>query len=278
VILESLVTGEITDADEQEAMMGVAEVRIFDDSEEFAQAASDFVIWAGEQATNQGGLFRLALAGGSTPKPLYALLAKPARARKLDWRRVVIFFSDERCVPSDHPESNFRMVQDTLLAPLGLPAEQVHRIAGEQAPEQAAREYEEAIRKAFGLAPPAWPRFDLILLGLGQDGHTASLFPGAPALAEHRRLVVPALAPQGVRQRVTFTVPLINHARTVVFLVSGAHKAPAVQIVLENREADPTQFPAKLIQPEQGRLIWFLDRAAAALLTVENTQLVSHEL
>jgi len=190
---------------------------------------------------------------------------------------VSVFFGDERCVPPAHPDSNFRMANEALIAPLGLPLERVFRMRGEEEPERAARDYEEALRKEFNAAPPAWPRFDLILLGLGEDGHTASLFPGMPALGERQRLVVPTQAPQGIARRLTFTAPLINHAHTVVFLVSGGGKAPAVRAVLEDRAADSTRFPARLIRPEQGRLIWFLDRAAAAELTIEKQRLVSHE-
>jgi 6-phosphogluconolactonase len=257
--------------------MGTAELRILEDSEELAREAADFVIWAGEQALSGAGAFRLALAGGSTPKALYTLLAEPPLARKLDWRHVSVFFGDERCVPPAHPDSNFRTANEALIAPLGLPLERVFRMRGEEEPERAARDYEEVLRKEFNAAPPAWPRFDLILLGLGEDGHTASLFPGMPALGERQRLVVPTQAPQGIARRLTFTAPLINHARTVVFLVSGGGKAPAVRAVLEDRAADSTRFPARLIRPEQGRLIWFLDRAAAAELTIEKQRLVFHE-
>jgi 6-phosphogluconolactonase len=257
--------------------MGAAELRILENGEELAREAADFVVWVGEQALRSAGAFRLALSGGSTPKTLYALLAGPALAGRLDWRRVSVFFGDERCVPPDHADSNFRMANDTLFKPLKLAGARLFRMRGEDEPEQAARQYEENIRKEFNAPAPAWPRFDLILLGLGDDGHTASLFPGTPALGERQRLVVPNRAPQGTKQRITFTAPLINQARTVVFLVSGRSKAPALKAVLEDRAADPERFPAKLVQPETGRLIWFLDRAAAAELTIEKQQINSHE-
>ncbi len=257
--------------------MSASELRILENSDELAREAADFVAWAGEQAIQSTGIFRLALSGGSTPKALYALLAGPALAGRLDWSRVVIFFGDERCVPPDHADSNVRMATDTLLKPLKISQDRVFRMKGEDEPEKAARQYEEQIRKAFNVQAPAWPRFDLILLGLGDDGHTASLFPGTPALNERQRLVVPNQAPQGARQRLTFTAPLINQAHAVVFLVSGKGKAPALKAVLEDRTADTKKFPAKLIQPEQGRLIWFLDHAAAAELTIEKQRVVSHE-
>jgi 6-phosphogluconolactonase len=257
--------------------MGSAELRILDDGEELAYEAADFVAWAGEQAIKSSGTFRLALSGGSTPKALYARLAGPALAERLDWSRAAIFFGDERCVPPDHADSNYRMASDALLKPLKISQDRVFRMKGEDEPEKAARQYEEQMRKAFNVPAPAWPPFDLILLGLGDDGHTASLFPGTPALTEQKRLVVPNRAPQGITQRLTFTAPLINQAHVVVFLVSGRSKAPALKAVLEDRAADSRKFPAKLIQPEQGRLIWFLDRAAAAELAMEKQRVVSHE-
>lgn len=257
--------------------MSASELRILDNGEELAREAADFVLWSGEQAVKSAGTFRLALSGGATPKALYALLAGSALAKRLEWRRVSVFFGDERCVPPDHADSNFRMANDTLLKPLKIPQDRVFRMRGEDEPEQAARQYEASIRKEFGESAPAWPRFDVILLGLGDDGHTASLFPGTPALNERQRLVVPNQAPQGARQRLTFTVPLINQARAVVFLVSGNGKAAALKAVLEDRTADGSRVPAKLVQPEQGRLIWFLDRAAAAELRIEKQRIVSHE-
>lgn len=253
------------------------ELRIWENGEELAREAADFVVWTGEQAVKGGGTFRLALAGGTTPKALYALLAGSSLAKRLDWRRVEVFFGDERCVPPDHADSNFRMADEALLKPLKIPQDRIFRMKGEDEPEQAARQYEDRIRKAFDVSAPAWPRFDLILLGLGEDGHTASLFPGTAAVNERQRLAVPNQAPQGVRERLTFTLPLINQARTVVFLVSGRSKAPALRSVLEDPAADPQRFPAKLVQPEQGRLLWFLDRAAAAELMVEKRRVQSHE-
>jgi 6-phosphogluconolactonase len=258
-------------------MSRAPELRILENSDELAREAADFVLWAGEQAVRQAGAFRLALSGGSTPKALYALLAGPAPAKQLDWRRVALFFGDERCVPPDHADSNFRMADETLIKPLNLPRDRVFRMRGEDEPEKAARQYEDQIRKEFNAPAPASPRFDLVLLGLGDDGHTASLFPGTPALRERGRLVVPNQAPQGAKQRLTFTAPLINQAHAVLFLVSGKGKASALKAVLEDRAADPDRFPAKLVRPEQGRLIWFLDHAAAAELTIEKQRVVSHE-
>lgn len=257
--------------------MEVPELRIWESGEELAREAADFVVWTGEQAVKGGGTFRLALAGGTTPKAMYALLAGSPLAKRLDWRRTAVFFGDERCVPPEHADSNFRMASETLLTPLNVSQDRVFRMRGEDEPEQAARQYEERIRKEFGGSAGAWPRFDLILLGLGEDGHTASLFPGTAALNERQRLVVPNQAPQGTRQRLTFTLPLINQARTVLFLVSGKGKAPVLRSVLEDPAADPRTYPAKLVSPEEGRLIWFLDRAAASGLMVEKRRVQSHE-
>jgi 6-phosphogluconolactonase len=255
--------------------MSASELRILENAEELAREAADFVVWIGEQAVAVAGAFRLALSGGSTPRALYTLLAGPGFSKRFDWSRAAVFFGDERCVPPDHADSNFRMANETLLAPLKIAPGRVFRMRGEDDPEQAAREYEDRLRKEFGAS--ARPRFDLILLGLGDDGHTASLFPRTPALGERQRLVVPNQAPQGTKQRITFTAPLINQARAVVFLVSGRSKAPALKAVLEDRAADPNEFPAKLVQPEEGRLIWFLDHAAAAELTIEKQRISSHE-
>ena len=257
--------------------MSASELRILEHGDELAREAADFVVWLSEQAIARHGRFRLALSGGSTPKALYGFLAGPAFAKQLDWSRVSFFFGDERCVPPDHADSNFRMANETLLKPLKIVPDRVFRMRGEDAPDTAARHYEDGIRKEFGVTAPAWPSFDLILLGLGDDGHTASLFPQTQVLSEGQRLVVPNQAPRGVKQRLTFTAPLINHAQTVVFLASGASKAQAVRAVLEEKTADSRRYPAKLVQPENGRLIWFLDRAAAAELATEQQRVVSHE-
>jgi 6-phosphogluconolactonase len=199
---------------------------------------------------------------------LYRQLVNPDWASRVKWPRVQFYFSDERCVPPDHAESNFRLANDTLFQPLGIKATQVFRIEGETSqPDLAARRYEETIRQQFAVSSSAWPRFDLILLGLGDDGHTASLFPGSPALNEKTRAVVPSESPRGVPHRITFTAPLINHARRIIFMVTGLQKAPALRAILKDDSADARQYPAKLIRPRDGRLMWYLDRAAASALT-----------
>ena len=253
------------------------ELHICDNGQELATEAADLCIWLGKQAIHERGRFRVALAGGSTPRSLYNVLAQPGSAKQLDWSKAELFFGDERCVPPDHPDSNFRMADETLLRPLGIGQGRIFRMQGETAdPEQAARDYDATLRRQFGVTPPARPSFDLILLGLGEDGHTASLFPGTNALQEKAGLVATSRSPQGIAQRLTLTIPIVNQARTVVFLVSGGSKASVVRQVLEGPQPGGL-FPAQLIRPEQGRLIWLLDRAAAAELTVSKQQLASHE-
>jgi 6-phosphogluconolactonase len=205
--------------------------------------------------------FTVALAGGSTPRALYRLLADdkgPYRTR-VPWESTHVFFGDERMVPPDDPESNARMAFEALLRHVPVPEEQVHRIRGENPdPERAAEEYEEMLRSTFRLAGRERPRFDLVLLGLGADGHTASLFPGDRALEERDRLVVPSTAPVPPRSRVTLTLPVLNNASSVLFLVSGATKAPAVQRVRRGEN-----LPAARVRPENGALLWLCDRPAA---------------
>lgn len=253
------------------------ELRIFHEARELAAEAADLFVWLGGQAIRSAGRCRVALSGGSTPRALYEQLTVPALARQLDWAKVDFFFGDERGVPPDHPESNFGTAHEALFRPLGIAPERIFRMPGEAADiEAAAHEYEAVLRRELRAPAPAIPRFDLILLGLGEDGHTASLFPGAPALEERTRLVVPARSPKGIPQRLTVTVPVVNQAASVVFLVSGPSKAEAVRHVLED-PADSGRWPAKLVQPAQGRLLWFLDQPAASQLTVAKRQIVSHE-
>jgi 6-phosphogluconolactonase len=244
----------------------VSDIRIVEHDEKLASEVADFFIRSAGEAKNRP--FRVALSGGSTPSKLYRLLGGADRANRVKWPHVQFYFGDERCVPPDHAESNFKLANDALFQPLGIDAAQIFRIEGEAGqPDLAARRYEETIRQQFGTSSPAWPQFDVIFLGLGDDGHTASLFPGSPALDEKVRAVVVSESPRGVTHRITFTVPLINHARSIVFMVTGLQKAPAVRAVLEDDTVNATHYPAKLIQPIEGHLIWYLDRAAASALT-----------
>jgi 6-phosphogluconolactonase len=203
----------------------------------------------------------VALAGGSTPRSLYRLLADdkgPYRTR-VPWESTHVFFGDERMVPPDDPDSNARMAFESLLRHVPVPGEQVHRIRGENPdPDRAAEEYEEMLRVTFRLAGREEPRFDLVLLGLGADGHTASLFPGDLALRETVRLAVPSTAPLPPSARVTLTLPVLNAASSVLFLVTGASKSPAVQRVRRGED-----LPAARVRPQNGSLLWLCDRAAA---------------
>jgi 6-phosphogluconolactonase len=181
---------------------------------------------------------------------------------------MVFFFGDERCVPPDHPESNYGMTEEVMFQPLGIKPEQVHRIKGELGdPAIAAQEYEQTLRNVTGCPSPAVPRFDVILLGLGDDGHTASLFPGTSAVSERTNLVAVGRAPKGIISRVTLTLGVINQASMVLFLVTGGGKAPMVRVVLEPRSDAERNLPAALVRPDAGRLIWLIDQSAAAGLS-----------
>jgi 6-phosphogluconolactonase len=199
------------------------------------------------------------LAGGSTPKATYGILARDY-AERIDWSRVHVFFGDERNVPPDHEDANYRMAREALLD--HVPIGGVHRMRGELPPDEAAAAYEVELREFFGAEK--LPRFDLILLGIGGDGHTASLFPETPALEVHDRWVVANPVPKLDTTRITLTVPVINAARSVVFLAAGEDKAEALKEILEG-DADPREYPAKLVQPLGGPE-WMLDRAAAGSL------------
>ena len=233
---------------------------VYETPEELAEAAArDFAARA-EETINERGRFAVALAGGSTPKATYGALARDY-ADRLDWGGVHVFFGDERTVPSDHEDSNYRTAREALLD--HVPVGSVHRMRGELAPEEAAARYEEDLRDFFG--PDEVPRFDLILCGIGEDGHTLSLFPETSALEVADRWVVANPVLKLESTRLTLTVPVANAARAVTFLVAGEGKAEALREILEG-DADPRAYPAKLIRPESGDLTWMMDKAAASLL------------
>jgi 6-phosphogluconolactonase len=217
----------------------------------------------GRAAIAERGRFTVALSGGSTPRSLYSLLAKDYAG--FPWGDTFLFFGDERHVPPDHPDSNYRMVNEALLSKVPVPASNVYRVTAENPDANAAAlEYEDKLRKFFKLAPGEFPHFDLILLGLGPDGHTASLFPDSEGLKEQSRLVIANWVEKFNTHRITFTFPVLNHATDVMFLSSGENKADMVREILEGHHVPP--FPAQQIEPE-GRLVWMLDQAAAAKLT-----------
>ena len=240
------------------------EVVIFEDKEALSRDAAHRFVFLANRKIGAGGLFHVALAGGSTPEMLYGLLASLPFRDDVDWTRVHFFFGDERAVPPDHADSNYRMVQTALFAPLATPDTNIHRMKGETPDlDAAAQEYETELRAHFALADAsAIPSFDLILLGMGPDGHTASLFPHKPALQEKTRLVVasePGLKP--FVPRLTFTYPVLDQAANVLFLVSGADKAATLHRVLTG-PADPEALPSQAVAPTKGSLVWLVDKAA----------------
>ena len=227
------------------------------------EAAAALVVDRAAEAIAARGVFTIALAGGSTPKPVYERLASADRAASIDWSRVHVFFGDERCVPPDDPQSNYRMAREAVLSRVPIPNHNIHRIRGEDPPDAAAQAAERSLR---GLCPDAAvPSLDIVLLGLGDDGHTASLFPGTAALRETSRLVVPQYVDKLRCWRVTFTAALINAARHVAFLVEGAGKATTLQAVTEG-PFQPDVLPSQLVQPAGG-VDWLVDVAAASRLT-----------
>jgi 6-phosphogluconolactonase len=247
------------------------EIRISHDSQTWAAAAAELVHAVGQEAVRANGQFLIALSGGTTPETLYRTLASPAFADRFDWSRTTFFFSDERCVPPDDPRSNYALANKTLFTPLKIPPSQVFRMAGESRdPQAAAHEYEQQLRLATKASPTTHPSLDLILLGLGEDGHTASLFPGAPALLDEQSLIAVTQSPKDPPTRLTMTLGVINRASVILFLVAGAGKAGVVRAILDPKTEGERQFPAALVEPEGGRLIWLLDQAAAAELSIHH--------
>jgi 6-phosphogluconolactonase len=229
------------------------------------EAAARFQRLAAESIV-AAGRFSLALSGGSTPRALYRALAEPPFRDAIDWPRVHLFWGDERFVPADHPDSNYRLAREAFITRVPIPEENVHPIPTEATnPETAAAQYEVTLRRFFVSPEREAPRFDLVLLGLGPDGHTASLFPESPALHENRRLVAAVYAPRLAAWRLTLTPPVLRAAHHILFLVSGRDKASVLQEILEG-PYDPRQLPAQLARPEEGDLTWLVDEAAASLL------------
>jgi 6-phosphogluconolactonase len=245
---------------------GMPTIRVYDDAGALAQAAAVIFVEAARDAVARRGAYFVALSGGSTPRALFHLLAQPPYREQVDWSRTHVFWGDERCVPPNDPESNYRMAREALLFHVPIPAHQVYRMPGESAdPAAGAALYEMTMRRAFALAPGEQPRFDLILLGMGPDGHTASLFPHTSALHITDRLVVANAVEKLGMTRLTLTAPAINHAALVVFLVAGADKAETLAAVLQGPRR-PEDLPAQLIAPTAGAVLWLVDRAAAAQL------------
>jgi 6-phosphogluconolactonase len=242
-------------------------IEILPDGDALAGRAADLFAQAAQEAAVARGRFAVALSGGASPQPLYRLLARQQFAQKVPWRRVHLYWGDERCVPPDDPESNYGLAERLFIRHVPVPAENVHRVRGEEGAAVAADAYEEELRALAARERPRseLPVFDLVILGLGRDGHFASLFPHSPALEEVERLAVATEAPDG-SPRVTVTYPVIGAARRVWFLVSGAAKAGMVAEVLEGLRV-PKAVPAQAVAPVKGSLTWLLDEAAAAELS-----------
>jgi 6-phosphogluconolactonase len=247
-------------------MSSHADVHISPDPATLAAEAARRFVEAASAAIAARGRFVVALSGGSTPKALFQLLATAPYRDEIDWSRVHIAWGDERCVSPDDDQSNYKMAHDALLAHVPVPAAQIHRIPAENPDhEAAAAAYATTLRQLFDVAPGDWPRFDLVHLGLGPEGHTASLFPGSPALHDHDRLVSAPFVEKLNAYRITLTPPVLNAAREVQFLVAGSEKAAIVRKIL-HAPRNPDELPAQIVAPTDGQLVWLLDSAATAQL------------
>ena len=233
-------------------------IEILPDATEVAQRAAEIFIETANEAVKSNGRFSVALSGGSTPKVLYQLLAQEGCSSQIDWQRVHVFWSDERCVPPEDEQSNYRMANEALLEHIPIPANQIHRMHGEDKPQTAAENYEEELKNYFGNNV----RFDLILLGMGEDGHTASLFPNTTAIDEKERLVAAPFVEKFNSHRITFTFQTINAAAKIVFLITGASKTETLKLVLSEPRKD---LPASLVIPTAGELVWLVDEAASIM-------------
>jgi 6-phosphogluconolactonase len=241
----------------------MTELRSFPNMDSLADGAAEHLITLAASAIAEHGRFSIALSGGSTPKTLYERLATPPYAQRIDWSKTHVFWGDERCVPPDHVDSCYRMAREALLDHVPLPPENIYRIEGEGPPQEAASGYERILHTYFG---DNTPRFDLILLGMGDDGHTASLFPGTTALHEEKRWVIENYVEAKQMWRVTLTKTAINAAANVMFLVAGAGKAERLRDVLQGGY-DPYRLPSQMVKPEAGSLMWFVDQDAAKLIS-----------
>lgn len=241
-------------------------IHIFKDVEELSRAAADIFVQQSADSIAERSRFLVALNGGSTPNRLFQLLATEYR-EKVDWSKVHVFWGDERCVSVDDPGSSYRQARDLLLSHVPLPGANVHRIEGELGPVEASKEYSFTL-KEFASPPLEWPRFALVYLGMGEDGHTASLFPGSPVDVSGPTMPVTAHYQDRPADRVTLTPAVFNSARMIVFMATGEKKADTLAQVLSDR-LNPAQYPAQRIQPKDGRLIWLVDEAAASKVPEE---------
>lgn len=233
--------------------------------EDLSIIGAERLVTLAREAVRVNGRFTLSLAGGSTPQALYRLLSSEKYSKDILWDKVHLFWGDERCVSPEHPDSNYRMVRETLLSTIDIPSKNVHRIKGELG-ETAASDYEKILKINFGTEGEPFPRFDLILLGMGDDGHTASLFPGTPVLSDEKAWVNTVFVEKFNSMRITLTPPVINSATEIIMLVSGEGKAPALKEVLEG-SFDPDRYPSQLLRRAKGNVTWLVDEAAASLLS-----------
>ncbi len=230
---------------------------------DWAPWAADIFCKRARDCINDQGRFAVALSGGSTPRPVHRLLCQEPYCSDIPWANTHVFWVDERCVAETNPASNFGAAKEDFLDHIPISPSQIHPMPAAAVPEDGARQYEEELRESFGWDQSGFPSFDLVFLGIGQDGHTASLFPGHGALDERQRWVVAVKGENPNVSRLTMTLPVINRAREIVFLVSGKGKAPVMRAVFEESS---TQLPAQRIQPVNGRLVWFMDQEASSLL------------
>jgi 6-phosphogluconolactonase len=241
------------------------QVAVFQDTDTLNQEAAQYIVRVAQEAIVTHGRFTFALSGGNTPKKLYALLASEPYRSQIDWTRTEIFWSDERCVAPDDAESNYHMAQEVLLSKIPFAPQQIHRMPADEADRDAASlAYAEDIKRTLGTS--GVPAFDLIQLGMGPEGHTASLFPHQASLQEQQRLVMPVIVSKPPPPRLTFTPPLLKEARHVLFLVTGVDKADAVQAVLEG-DYQPDEYPAQIVRTARGEVTWILDSSAAGKLS-----------
>jgi len=241
-----------------------SQIIVLSDLEAMSHKAAELFIDISRNCIRSRDKFSVAISGGLTPRKLYTLLGSKYYCEQVDWQHIHLFWVDERCVSKEHEESNFRMTFDTLLSKVPIPEGNIHRMKGEEAPNKAAREYEEDLRRFFGMS--GLPIFDLILLGMGEDGHTASLFPGSKSLGETARLAVPVYLGKQHRNRVTLTLPVLNNAARIIFLAAGRSKATVLAEILGDGEKK-RRFPAGKINPIHGNVTWLIDQEAAGKLT-----------
>lgn len=251
--METLMTGDLR-----------RQIQILPGLEAISRLAASFLVETGRNAIDRKERFAVAISGGSTPRKLYGLLGSEEYRHQIDWHGVHFFWVDERCVPREHAESNFKAASDAFLSKISMPDGNIHRIKGEEFPSKASREYQEELWKFFGRS--GFPVFDLIILGVGEDGHTASLFPGSEALGEKERWIVPIYLRKPKINRVTLTLPVLNNASQTLFLVAGPSKAGVLSEILEN-EQNRAKYPAGLIDPVHGDVLWLIDHEAAGKLS-----------